>query len=423
MSRDLKPIPGDPDVIEARAATYLAVADAIHTANTTLSRVASLSDVKSEAIDTVREDASKVADSIDKAEVRYRGTAEALAEYAPLLRQYKADADKAILDAAGAAEAAENQRARQDEYAQKAQTPGPDQASDQKWADFFRDQAESKDASASSAQAAYDTAYENWKAAAETARSKIDDAIEESKLNNSGWDNFVDVVKTIGEIAGVLAIFLSWVPILGQILVAIAIISSLVAVIDAIMNLVNGTGTWGDLAFAVVGLVLAVVAPGIMKILGKAMKASNLAKPLATISKSKFKGITGVSKSSAVKLAGKQNITWKDAFTSTFKPLSKSHFTPSGFASQAKTNFAEFAANPLGLKSPDIYGDMVRNGGAIPKTLTVSLAVMEYRGLAGKFETLTNNPFDPNDQKVTLKPESILQQASKGEAPVLVPSR
>jgi hypothetical protein len=66
---------------------------------------------------------------------------------------------------------------------------------------------------------------------------------------------------------------------------------------------------------------------------------------------------------------------------------------------------------------------MVRNGGAIPKTLTVSLAVMEYRGLAGKFETLTNNPFDPNDQKVTLKPESILQQASKGEAPVLVPSR
>jgi hypothetical protein len=416
MSRDLKPIPGDPDVIEARAATYLAVADAIHTANTTLSRVASLSDVKSEAIDTVREDASKVADSIDKAEVRYRGTAEALAEYAPLLRQYKADADKAILDAAGAAEAAENQRARQDETPQTAQTPGPDQASDQKWADFFRDQAESKDASASSAQAAYDTAYENWKAAAETARSKIDDAIEESKLNNSGWDNFVDVVKTIGEIAGVLAIFLS-------ILVAIAIISSLVAVIDAIMNLVNGTGTWGDLAFAVVGLVLAVVAPGIMKILGKAMKASNLAKPLATISKSKFKGITGVSKSSAVKLAGKQNITWKDAFTSTFKPLSKSHFTPSGFASQAKTNFAEFAANPLGLKSPDIYGDMVRNGGAIPKTLTVSLAVMEYRGLAGKFETLTNNPFDPNDQKVTLKPESILQQASKGEAPVLVPSR
>ena len=423
MSRDLKPIPGDPDVIEARAATYRGVADAIKTANEKLTRVASLSDVTSKAIDAVREDASKVAESIDNAEVRYRGTADALAEYAPLLRQYQADADKAILDAAGAAEAAENQRARQDEYAQKAATPGPDQASDQKWADFFRDQAETKDASAASAQAAYDTAYENWKAAAEAARSKIDTAIEESKLNNSGWDNFVDVVKTIGEIAGVLAIFLSWVPILGQILVAIAIISSLVAVIDAIMNLVNGTGTWGDLAFAVVGLVLAVVAPGIMKILGKAMKASNLAKPLATISKSKFKGLTGVSKSSAAKLARQQNITWKDAFTSTFKPLSKSHFTPSGFASQAKTNFAEYAANPLGLKSPDIYGDMVRNGGAIPKTLTVSLAVMEYRGLAGKFETLTNNPFDPNDQKVTLKPESILQQASKGEAPVLVPSR
>jgi hypothetical protein len=423
MSRDLKPIPGDPDVIEARAATYLGVADAIRTANQKLTRVADLSDMSSEAINAVREDASKVAESIDNAEVRYRGTAEALAEYAPLLRQYQADADKAILDAAGAAEAADNQRARQDEYAQKAATPGPDQASDQKWADFFRDQAETKDASAASAQAAYDTAYENWKAAADAARSKIDAAIDESKLNNTFWDAVVDIAKIVGEVAGLLALFFSWVPIIGQILVAIAILSSLVAVIDAIVNLVNGTGTWGDLAFAVVGLVLAVVAPGIMKIIGKAMKSANLVKPLASMNKKAFKAMTGVSKKKAGAIAKQQNISWKDAFTSTFKPLSKSHFTPSGFASQAKTNLAEFRANPLGLKSPDIYADMVRNGGAVPKTLTVSLAVMEYRGVASKIEALSSNPFDPNDQKATLKPETILQQATKGEAPVLVPAR
>ncbi|WP_143458834.1 hypothetical protein [Leifsonia sp. ALI-44-B] len=414
---DMKPIPGDPDVVAARAATYLGVADAIRTANQTLTRITDLSDVKSEAIDGIREEAGKVADSITKAENRYRGTAEALATYAPLLRQYQSEVETAISDAAEAAESAESQRTKQTEYEEKAQTPGPDQAADQKWAKYYADLADTAEGGASSARTAYDTAYANWKKAADAARSKIDDVVDQSGLNNTLWDKISNVIKTIGEIAAVAAIFLSWVPILGQILVVIAIVGAIAAIIDGAIKFAE-TGDWRDLAFAVVGAVLTVIAPGIFKVLGKAMKMAAFAKPLAKFPPGAFKSLTGLSKTQ-FRAANKS--TWKDVVLSGFT-MKKSHFTIEGFKGAFTKGLTDFRSNPLGLKSPDILAALDK-GGDVSKALTVSLNVMEIRGLLGKVETLTNNPLDPNDQKLTLRPDSILKQAANGQAPVLVPGQ
>ncbi len=82
--------------------------------------------------------------------------------------------------------------------------------------------------------------------------SKVDSAFEHKSvkgLEDSNWDKFKDwwdqvykVLSIICDIAAILAIFLSWVPILGQVLAVLAAIGKIMLVLNALIQIVDSVG-------------------------------------------------------------------------------------------------------------------------------------------------------------------------------------
>lgn len=85
------PVPGDPDRLETAARHYKRVAEAIDLAATKLRRLAEHADMQSEAVDTFRGNALKVAENIGRAHERYAAVTTALTTSASDLRDAQVD--------------------------------------------------------------------------------------------------------------------------------------------------------------------------------------------------------------------------------------------------------------------------------------------------------------------------------------------
>ncbi|MFI6662614.1 hypothetical protein ACIBL8_44745 [Streptomyces sp. NPDC050523] len=115
------------------------------------------------------------------------------------------------------------------------------------------------------------------------AAKAIRDAIDHDGLKDPKhhwWDNWKDWVAEIGHWAGVaagvlciLALVLGAVPILGEIIVALALVASVVALACDTVSALDGKGTWLDVAIDVVG----VLSFGAGRILGTAAKEAAVA--------------------------------------------------------------------------------------------------------------------------------------------------
>src|SRR5262249_38293143 len=115
------------------------------------------------------------------------------------------------------------------------------------------------------------------------AARAIRDAIDHDGLKDPKhhwWDNWKDWVAEIGHWAGVaagvlcvLALVLGAVPILGEIIVALALVASVVALACDTVSALDGKGTWLDVAIDVVG----VLSFGAGRILGTAAKEAAVA--------------------------------------------------------------------------------------------------------------------------------------------------
>jgi hypothetical protein len=115
------------------------------------------------------------------------------------------------------------------------------------------------------------------------AKSAIHDAVDHDGLKDPKhhwWDNWKDWVARIGHVAGliagvlcVLALVLSWVPVLGEVLAALALVASVVALVCDTISALDGKGTWLDVAIDVVG----VLSFGAGRILGTTAKEAAIA--------------------------------------------------------------------------------------------------------------------------------------------------
>jgi len=275
---------GDPDHLQTMAQHYLDIANAIKNSVTALDAIRD-NDQQSEATDALGPAAGDLATDIERAENRYRVTAQSLLDYVPQLRSAKADAHTAVVNIRHWSEQVSTTSTALDH----ANDAVDDAADDDK------DDAKSKQTTAKNdaenARQQLQHWQEQWTAAAnarntaaETARGKITDVVEH---HNNGlknpthhwWDGIVDFVASAGkwvwdhldEISnwlGVASLLLGWVPILGDILIAATL---LVGLLKMLKDVLEGKG-WKAILGDGIGLVLTAFGGNAVKFLAKAGK-------------------------------------------------------------------------------------------------------------------------------------------------------
>jgi hypothetical protein len=292
QERQYEELAGEPDHLQTMAQQYLAIADAIQRSVRTLHTIHDSDENKSKSTDALKDSAQDVADDIGKAESRYRVTAQALLDYVPHLRAAKTGAHAAV--------------AQIQHYQHEVSTTSTalDKADDavKTAADTAKDDATTAQAKAKTAAADAKSSLAYWQgqwqhyadardAAARVASGKIVDVVEHhnnglknpshhwyDKITNfasSVWhgiekgakwlaDHFEDICKW----AGVLSIFLGWVPILGDVLIGLAILGALLKLGKDIASGASFLTILGD----AVGVVLTAFGGGLTKYVGKLAK-------------------------------------------------------------------------------------------------------------------------------------------------------
>jgi hypothetical protein len=269
------PVPGEPDVVSAGGRDYLGVADAIKDAEKKL-RSIDLGAYVSNSVDALNETAGKVADNIGKAEARYRATGEALVTYAPALETAQSDSVTALTLARSAQQAADEASNQQQHYLRMA-----GDAQDPAQALTYKNLAETNEHDATGAESHLRRAQEQLHSAisdrdraADNAVDHIHNITDHDGLHDSWWDNWgkdlvsiiTDVAGWVSTIAGVLALLVSWIPVVGQALAAaLLIIAGVAAIVNAIGNIVlaaTGERSWTEAIISIAGAVLSVVGMG-----------------------------------------------------------------------------------------------------------------------------------------------------------------
>jgi hypothetical protein len=421
---EFRALEGNPDLVRNKADRYAELANAITRSVTTLNAIKSTEGMISKAIDAVREESGTVADDIAKAQTRYAGTAQALITYSASLRTAQDAATTAIALISSKESAADTATRSASRAATKAESSTPENAStDTTAAGKAEDAADAAGQELVAAQQEWHAALLLKNQAAQTATDAIIGVLESKAgkdLNDGWWDDWgakaLDILKTVCEIAGFLAIFLAWVPGLGTLLLVLATVGALITLVEASIKAHNG-GSWGDVAFAAVGVVLTVFGGNIGKYLGKVVKAKGLTAAMK-LPRKQFKSLTGISRGQK----GKQLADVQKMLHSPKKlpNAMKEVFGRNPFKI-AETNgavaFRNFMKNPLGLAGTDNPKFAASIAAEIPTGSKVALNVWNYRVVAGKVETLTNNPFDHTDRGISLRPDSILKDVVNGEFP------
>lgn len=286
---DFSDLSGEPASLKTYATRYLTLADAIQSASAALKAVGEGSDnMLSAAVNEVRGKAKNGADDIGQAESRYRTTAQALLTYASALEDAQAKAKEARSDHESASGSHAAAQAKADEFEDKAQVPGADQAADSLSASTWSTQASNLATSMGAAQTKYNEAVADKEKAGNTAADAIERVVSDDGISDSWWDKLVDFCEKIGDWVAIAALLLSWVPILGQVLLAVAAIISIIKLIDSLIKFANGEMSLGEVVAAAVGVVLSIVggkalmvAMKGLKTLQKGAKAAKAAKKLA----------------------------------------------------------------------------------------------------------------------------------------------
>lgn len=280
MDSPYRPLAGSPDDLEREALHYQRIAEAIARSATTLKAISGAHEMRSDAVDALRDTAATVGADIDKARERYQKTAEALQTYSGELRQAQKDADTAIASISAREQERETAH-RTLAHAQDAVTQATDAEKSTAQAAAGRAHHD-----AAAADAALGTAQQQWNdalAAKNRAAARAITAIVEvvDKKNNGLKDDWLDdwgnalfhIFKTICDWAAILSIFLAWVPGLGEVLLALAAIGAVLDLVMAMVKLSRGEGSWGDVALAAVGVVLTLAGGKLISLAAKGVKA------------------------------------------------------------------------------------------------------------------------------------------------------
>ncbi|TPW75030.1 putative T7SS-secreted protein [Schumannella soli] len=282
---EYEPLKGHPTTLTNEAHRYERVARAITRSVTTLGKISSVDGMTGKAIDKLRDSADSVADDIGKAQNRYKVTADALVLYASKLSEAQGDANRAIARLGAAEDAADTARRNAHEAEEKANqsrsSSSPDEQAD-------ATAAKTAGTTYTTAQGKVTDAQDDWRAArekkndaAKVAIGSIHDVVEKNNegLKDSRWDNIkgfakaaYEVFKVICKWAGILAIFLSWVPFLGPLLLVLAAVGALLEFAETLIKFLHGDASLGDLLLAGVGAVLTIFGGKLIAMAAKGLK-------------------------------------------------------------------------------------------------------------------------------------------------------
>lgn len=270
------PVPGDWEMVQEAAARYRRTADAIQRAKELLEDVTDSEDGwQSEAGTAFREKATEVSDDVWKAWGRYDAAATALAGYWPELEDAQTESLSLRTEAIDVQERINSLNGRIDGAQQEAENASDSDADD------AEDRAAEANRQVAGLQGQLDyqqgelTRLRNRLAeiveakdqAAQRAADAIGDFIGGDGLKDGFWDRvgaFFDALKDflimIGEwagriaaICGVLALLVSWIPVIGQ---ALAGILGAIALVASVFSMVGNAlqGKWLNFALDVVGI-------------------------------------------------------------------------------------------------------------------------------------------------------------------------
>jgi len=272
VGRDGDPTPGDPVVVRDGGQKYQNIASALARAAATLRQMNGGASSGSDSVVALLENCDEIADQLSTAQARYQTTGDALVTYAYTLDQIQSTTLQALMTANRARDSmAENTRLA-DQYARWASyADTPERAEEQarylRLEATYRTAAGDDQATIDQQKHIIDQAVADRDQAAHTAIAQIEDVTSSDGLNDSWWDDWgaklVEWISTIAEavasIAGILALVLCWVPVLGQALMAIAAVAGIVAAAANIVLAATGEKSWGEaiisIAFAALGCV------------------------------------------------------------------------------------------------------------------------------------------------------------------------
>lgn len=266
---------GEPSVVASKGRTYTELAEAITRSVGTLQQIVDDTNTTAKSMEATRKLAGEVREDIEKARDRYSHTGEALTTYGAVLRSAKNEADPAAeklrtlrheLDDARAA--ARNAESQVDDLSDDASQA--DKGDVHRVAAAANDRVVNLERDIAVQEAFWNGGHSDKNSAASTAVSKIEEVVTGDKVNgleDSTWDKVKNVAKgiykvfkVICDIAGILAIFLSWVPVLGQILMVLAAIGAIISIVENIVKFARG-----DIGF---GAMLLGVGLGVMGLFG-----------------------------------------------------------------------------------------------------------------------------------------------------------
>lgn len=284
------PVPGDPSALVRSGTDYVSIADAIARTATSL-RSLGVDGQQSEAIFALAETAGGVADDISQAEKRYRETGSAILDYATALESAQSESLEALYEARSAQQAADDAAADERRYLSLARGEA-DPASTLRYTslgDGAADDASYARSRMAAARERIQLAQSARDRAADRATGRIENTTSKDDLNDSWWDDWgkdvlsviTDVAGWVSAIAGILALVVSWIPVIGQALAAaLLLVAGIAALVNAIGNIVlasTGDRTWTEAIISIVGAALAVVGLGAAaKVVGAAASASRI---------------------------------------------------------------------------------------------------------------------------------------------------
>lgn len=397
---------GDPGQLKVYAARYLNLADAIQNASATLKAVGDNSDgTLSLAVDEIRGKAKKGAESIGQAEKRYRTTATALSTYASALEdaQKKAAEARSEHESASGSHASAESKAK--EYEEKAAVPGATQAADSKSFTTWDTQAGQFASAMSSAQTKYDEAVADKESAGNTAADAIEQVVSEDDLSDSWWDKLVDFCEKIGDWVAIAALLLSWVPVLGQILLAVSALISIIKLIDSLIKFANGEMTLGEVIGAAVGVVLSLIGGKVLVVAIKGLKALRTGSKLAKATKRLDNLMSNANKQTRSKPVRRAKNRADKAHREAVKDL-KDTFSPKTLGKE----LTDSAVKPFkdlkdAFKSPPEASEFLRS---LAEGKDGPLAKLLQQGDVTDFSKAINS-MDWSDMPASLKAEVILE--------------
>ncbi|MFE1285535.1 hypothetical protein [Streptomyces sp. NPDC058751] len=250
------PVPGDVHDLKALARRFTATAKTISDTAAALRRVGDQKSWDSKAGREFADKADETARTVSRAHGRYEEAGAALKEYCTDLETIQKEADSLLGKA-------ETQAADLAAARSRADSP-PEGADDDSQGELDKKVTDLRDG-LDGLRGKLAALKSRHKSAGDTAARRIHDVAEGDGLNDSWLDDLRDSLDLISKVAGavaavcgVISLLVGWIPVIGQaiagVLGTIALLMTVLSLICHALLLINGDGSWQDVALDVLGL-------------------------------------------------------------------------------------------------------------------------------------------------------------------------